>query len=1466
MILLPGYAVTGLLYESRQSRVMRARRLADNLPVIFKVPNEDIPSPERRARFQREYDLMRKLHSNAIPDALGMESCQGLQVMILEDFGGTSLNNLGLEATLPMKDWLELAARIAACLTQLHRQHVMHKEINPANIVWNRQTGQVKLIDFGIATELTREVPEVRSPDRLEGTLAYMSPEQTGRMNRAMDYRTDFYSLGVTFYELLCGVLPFASGDALEMVHAHLAHQPVPLAQIRPGTPAMVSAIIDKLMAKTAEERYQSAGGLEHDLQTCLETLDADGQIAPFPLGRKDFSGRLQVSQKLYGRDAQLATLMDVFDRASRGPAELLLVAGYSGVGKSALVHEIQKPITQRRGIFIEGKFDQFKRDIPYASLSQAFRELVQQVLTEGDAVVATWKDRLLYALGDNAQVIISVIPTLVLILGPQPPVPELPAEQAQNRFHNEFRKFVATFATADHPLVIFLDDLQWADLPSLQLMSLLLRAPATPHLLLIGAYRDNEITAAHALRLTFDELEKNGAAVHTMTLPPLNLDEVNALLCDTLLASTVQVGELAQLCLAKTEGNPFFLSQFLAALVDQMIVCPDPAEGGWLWDIDNVRKAGITDNIVELMVAKLHKLPAPTQYVLQGAACLGNTFELSMLAAVCGLAEAETARRLWDALQQEVIVALDDNYRYAEQPATAGESSLLPSYRFLHDRVHQAANLLSSDAEKAAMHLAIGRLWLMTYSPEEQQALLFDLANHLNLGRGLMTDYGERSHLARLNLTAARRAKASVAYKPALMYLQTALELLDESDWQSQYDLMFALHLEAAEAAHLSAEPIQMDRYIETALRRAKDLLDQAKAHEIRIQAYITQDKYIEVVDSGLTVLRLLGIHFPKKPNKLHVVFSLIQTKLALAGKQIEDLTRLPDATDPRILAACKILSKIVSAAYYVLPTHLPLFPLKGIRLLLKYGHTAPTSACDLAAYGMLLGGVLGEIKQGARFGDLALRVQERPEMAPVKSHTHCLVYGAIRPWSMSLHDTIAPLERTYLSGVELGDIEFASIAAVIGCYHRFFCGNELTKLERDTGSYLKVSDLSWPTARHSCEVLHAALLTLIDQDPDLPMLQGRTRNTQSGQQDEPTMIEEPVVIASIANMFQALSTRMMLTYLFHDYRRALAYANRAEIYCDTAIGYVGVAIFHFYSALVRLAQLDTASATERMIALHKIRKSQKKLAHWAKYAPDNFLHKWHLVEAELARKTDRILDANHAYEKAMRMARESNFPHEEALAKELAGEHYLEQGIESIALAHLRDAQHGYRRWGALAKVRDMTARYPQWLGEQAPTSQDFFARATETVSMTSTSDMLDFATVMKASQALSQEIVLERLLKRLMHVVVESAGAQRSVLLLKKGEEWFVEAEKSDGQADATVLQSVALASSEQDAPLLPLSLVHYIARTKESIVIHEALKEKLVASDPYVQRHRPRSLLILPILHQGELTGMLYLENN
>ncbi|MGZ3237189.1 MAG: AAA family ATPase, partial [Burkholderiaceae bacterium] len=1458
MFLLPDYTIDGLLYESRQSRVYRGRRSCDGLPIILKVLNQDSPSPEKRARFQQEYDLMRSVQSDAILSAYGLASQQGIQVMILEDFGGTSLNNLNLGA-MPLKEWLALALHITACLQRLHEQHIMHKDINPSNIVWNRQSGQVKLIDLGISTKLSREVPEVRDPERLEGTLAYLSPEQTGRMNRAMDYRTDFYSLGVTLYELLTGQLPFASRDALELVHAHIAKRPMPVEQIRPDVPPMLSRLIDKMMSKTAEERYQSAAGLQYDVQACAQSLDDSGHIAEFPLGRNDFSGRLQIPQKLYGRERQVATLLDVYARASVGPAELLLVAGYSGVGKSALVHEIQKSIVQRHGFFIEGKFEQYKRDIPYAALSQALGEWIQQILTQDESMVAQWQATLLQALGNNAQVVIDVIPDLALIVGQQPAVIKLPVEQEKNRFEQAFQNFIGALASDEHPLALFLDDLQWADSPSLQLMSQLLRSPATPHLLLIGTYRDNEITPTHPLPLILHEMQNNGAAVHTVTLRPLNLDEVTQLLRDTLHTPADKTRALAQLCLAKTEGNPFFLNQFLGALVEREILHPNVAQGYWEWEIDSIRQAGITDNIVELMVDKLQKLPPATQHVLHNAACLGNEFDLRMVAFICGMPETDTAGLLWDALREELIVPLNDHYKYAAQLADGHQDGLLPSYRFLHDRVQQAAYLQNSEAEKAAMHLAIGRLWLKTYTDAEQQERLFDLVNHLNLGRELITEPAERLRVAQLNLDAGRHAKTSAAYKPALVYLETALGLMDERDWDEHYDLMFALHLGTAEAAYLTLDIERMEHIIKCALPKTVDLPDQAKLYEIRIQSHIDRENADAAISDGLKILKVLGIKFPKNATKSHAIFAIIKLKFMLMGKDIDSLMKLPVMTDARMLAANNILDKIGTQAFRNKPYLNLLFRQKRMQLFLKYGQ--PRNAGF--AYGgisIVFGHFLNDPTRAEQFSNLSILVQERYGSEFDKPRVLFVVHSLCWPWTKTMRQVVQCLAQDYLLSMERGAFEFAGHAASVYCAYSFHSENILSELLQESVKYLRaVEKMPLEGTKAILQIYQQGIMFLMADAPGTPQSYGLAFEKHEFQ-----YLRRKEGITG----FCFLLMKLVLLYLFHEYDEAIKFAPMASAATRFTTGSHLMVTVNLYDSLVHLARLEAMMCNERTAALRHVKKNQKKLRHWANHAPANYLNKWYLVDAEMARCSGDVTRAMKSYEQAIRLAKENQFIHEEALAKELAGEFYLALGMEFNARFYLKQAQHAYRRWGALAKVHDLAKRYPEWLDEhrEQPTT---VTSATDAITVTQTtlSGNLDFATAMKASQALSKEIVLERLLKQLMQVAIESAGAQRGVLLIRKGNQWFVEAEKSQEiEQETAVLQSIALDEMASGNESLPLSMVRYVSHTKESIVIDEAADEKLVANDPYVQSRRPRSMMLVPIQHHGEMTGMLYLENN
>src|SRR5919202_341325 len=922
MLSIPGIAAVTLLYESANSLVYRAIREADNQPIILKLLKESYPTPQELVRYRTEYRITRELKEAGVVRVYDLQKYQNSLVMFVEDFGGESLTIWMQQRSFTLEEFLEIAIATTEILEQIHRANIIHKDINPSNIVYNPQTKQLKIIDFGISTQLSRETPILKNPGVMEGTLAYISPEQTGRMNRTLDYRADFYSLGVTFYELLTGKLPFETEDALELVHGHIARQPLSPQEIKPEIPLIISKIVSKLMAKNAENRYQTALGIQHDLEMCLLQLQGTDSIEEFDLGTRDITDRFLIPEKLYGRETEVDNLLAAFERVSTGSAEMMLVAGFSGIGKTSVVNEVHKPIARQRGYFIKGKYDQFGRNIPFSAFVQAFRELMGQLLSESDAQLQTWKTRILTAVGDSGQVLIEVIPELERIIGAQSPALELSGSAAQNRFNLLMQKFVQVFTTAEHPLVMFLDDLQWADSASLKLLQLLMEDRG--HLLVLGAYRDNEVSPTHPFMLTVDEIVKSGAVVNTITLQPLSLADLNQLVADTLICDLSSSQPLTELVYQKTKGNPFFSTQFLKALYEDGQIIFDPpvsplskggSQGGWQCDIAQARLTHASD-VVEFMAVQFQKLSAPTQEVLKLAACIGAQFDLDTLAIVNEELHEQTASALWRALQEELILPITEGYKcfIPTDDRSNTESITNPTYRFLHDRVQQAAYSLIPENQKQATHLKIGQLLLQNYSDLEREEKLFDIVGHLNRGIELINQLSEREALAKLNLAAGCKARNSTAYTAARVYLQTGIDLLTANCWQSQYELTLNLYVAAAEAAYLNADLEGMEHKAALVLQNAQTILDKIKIYEISIVAQTAQSKMLEAIEVGRNALWQLGVELPTAPDEALIGKGLQALKSQLSGRRIEELVDLPVMTNPQTQAAMQLLGMLVA------------------------------------------------------------------------------------------------------------------------------------------------------------------------------------------------------------------------------------------------------------------------------------------------------------------------------------------------------------------------------------------------------------------------------------------------------------------------------------------------------------------------------------------------------------------------
>ncbi|MCL1465033.1 AAA family ATPase [Argonema galeatum] len=1451
MLNIPGVSVQAQIYESANSLVYRAIREQDNQPIILKVLKEDYPTPQELARYRTEYHITNSLNLTSVIKVYDLQKYQNTLVILLEDFGGESLKILMQQRQFTLEEFLHIAIAATDTLSQIHSANIIHKDINPSNIVYKPETEQLKIIDFGISTQLTRETPILKNPGVLEGTLAYISPEQTGRMNRTLDYRTDFYSLGVTFYELLTGKLPFETEDALELVHCHIARQPVTPHEIETQIPVIVSQIVSKLMAKNAENRYQTAWGIKQDLEMCLVQLQETDSIEEFALGTRDITDRFLIPEKLYGRETEVFNLLAAFERVSTGSAEMMLVAGFSGIGKTAIVNEVHKPIARQRGYFIKGKYDQFQRNIPFSAFVQAFRELMGQLLSESDAQLQTWKTLILTAVGESGQVLIEVIPELERIIGVQSPALELSGSAAQNRFNLLMQKFVQVFTTAEHPLVMFLDDLQWADSASLKLLQVLMED--TGHLLVLGAYRDNEVSPTHPFMLTINEIVKSGAVVNTITLQPLSQGYLNQLVADTLICDLSFAQPLTELVYQKAKGNPFFSTQFLKSLYEDGQISFDWNLRHWQCDIDQVTFADASD-VVEFMAVQLQKLPKETQDVLKLAACIGAQFDLDTLAIVNEELPEPTASALWKALQEGLILPITEGYNFIQIDAQSLTNYVAnPIYKFLHDRVQQAAYSLIPNDQKQATHFKIGQLLLKNLSEIEREEKLFDIVGHLNRGIELIAQPRERETLAQLNLQAGRKARSSTAYIAAKAYLQTGIELLTLNCWQSQYELTLNLYVAATEAAYLNADLEVMEQMAGQVLQNAQTILDKIKIYKILIVAQTAQNKMLEAIAVARDALLQLGVELPTVPDEALIGKGLQALKSQLSGRKIEELVDLPVMTNPQTQAAMQLLGMLFAPIFAGMPGLLPLLSSTMVSLSLQYGNT-PASTVGYAFHGMVLCAFLGEVETGYGFEQLALSLLERFNVREFKSKILLLFCGWIQHHQEALLATIPTLKDGFTAGMETGDFLLAGYSISIYFDANFFGGVELDKWEPELAGYsAALSQVKQYSAQVYLDMKQQMVWNLREADIRSDCLIGSAY-------DETVMIPKYHQKNDLTAIAVVYIYKLLLAYFWGNYPAALNHICQVKPYLMALSGTVYFPIFHFYAALTHLALFPTQLEIEQVEILAQVQTHQTTLQQWAQNAPMNYLHKWDLVEAEKHRVLGNKVEAIEMYDRAISGAKENQFLNEEALANELAAKFYLEWGKEKIAQTYMIEAYYCYIQWGATAKVKDLETRYPQLLKPIQPGRKN--TKTTVSVTTTGSDSNLDIATVTKASQAISGEILLDKLLSSLMKILMENAGAQRGSLILPSQGKLLIEAEGKIDDDLVTVLQSIPVENCQE----ISSAIVNYVARTQESVVLDDAVREGQFTNDPYIQKNQPKSILCVPLINQSQLVSIVYLENN
>lgn len=1463
---IPGYILLENLHEGRSTATLRAVREADGRPVLVKVLTSAEPSTRETGALWHERAVLRELEAPGVVTVLALERQAGAPAaLVLADPGGRTLADILQKRRPPVAEIIHIGTALARTLEAVHARGLIHKDIGPHNILVDEASGAVHLMGFGLASRIARETPRAVGLEAIEGTLAYMSPEQTGRMNRSIDRRTDLYSLGATLYEALTGAPPF-SGDPAEIVHGHIARRPAPPDEEDPRVPRALARVVLRLLEKNAEDRYQSAAGLAADLEACARAGAAGEPPEPFLLGRHDRPDTLRIPEKLYGRKIEESALAAALERAQHGAAELAVVSGWAGIGKSALVHELEARVARTGGRFAAGKFDQYNRSAPLSAVAKALRDLVRQILGERAERLEEHRARILAALGPNGALVTGLVPELAFVIGAQPPVPALGGAEAQNRFFLALSGFLAAFTAPGQPLLLFLDDMQWADASSLKLLEAIFADRASAHLLVIGAHRDNEVDASHPWPLAAAAIEKAGARVTEIALGPLAQADVADLVAGALGASPEDSLPLARVVFEQTQGNPFYTKQLLRALHDEGLVRFDVEEGAWAFDLDAVRARPAAPDVVDFMAARIAQLPRDVREVLELGAAIGHAFDFHTLATIHGKHAGETASALWRALEQGLVVPEDgEDLAHDTSASLAPASAGLPlRYRFLHDRVQQAAYSLVGAESRAALHLGIGRLLGAGKKPEELGGAIFDVARHLGLGAALITDEGERARAAAVQLAAGRTARAAAAYEAALGYFRTGCELLPESAWENHYPLALALKRERAEAEVVTGNFAEAEKIYPEALARARTTLDKVSILSVQATHAQLEGRYADTMRAQREGLTLLGWFFPEGEEalKARLEMHMAEVDAAVAARGVDNLLAAPKMKDPEKIAALELAQGLFYAAYLGGEKTLAYLAIvKMVTTSLAHGNS-PLSPFAYIGYGMVAG-LLGAHQRGQRIARMGIELVEQFDNPAIKCMANYLYAADVHSWGRPLREVDPYYDRTYSFGLLSGDWITVGYMIMNGNCDRLARGDALADVLARAQAHLVF--LERAKNHTAIELLRAGVIQPIRA------LRGETDSPRSfdgeGFSEAAHLAKYDGLAYHTAWLDYARIRHALL--LGDEARFSSLWGQLAVIESAVPTHANKIPGTNFYVALMRARVAAGLPLGEREPHLAEIRRLEDKLERWAKVAPDNVRHELLLVRAERARLEARAFEAMDLYEAGITAAREARFTHHEALGCELYARFWLAQGRDEIAALYLRKAKNLYETWGARAKARALFEEHHALLAVSGE-AEEVEPEASRPAPLRSMApmpleperpDAFDLMTVLRASQAIAGEVVLGRVLERVARIVVESAGATAAAIVLAREGELVLAARMC---VDPDIVEAGSAAPIE-DRSDLPASVIAYVARTREPVEISRGAEDARFAADPYLVAQAPRAIFAVPLLHQGRLTGVLYLEN-
>lgn len=1464
----PGYQVEEKLCHNARSLLWRARRLADGRAVLIKCLPEANPGWAEVAHLRREFTIMAELEMPGVPAVLELGKNLGAYYMIMEDPGGVSLASWIHNAPLPADPcniaanpgcFLGIACKMTALLDMLHRQHIIHKDFVPSSMLYNPESGAISIIEFRAASRRDREYEAGGAPPYMEGSLAYISPEQTGRMNRNPDCRSDLYTLGTSMYELACGKLPFASHDPAELIHCHLAMRPSPLAMLNPAVPGILSEMINRLMAKDADERYQTARGVLADLQACQGLLSSRGKISSFPLGRRDLSGKLLLNRGLFGRKRQLDELEAALYKVSNGGQEVVLVCGAEGSGKTALVNHFNQHIAPQNCFLMPGAFEKGENR-PYRAFIQGFRALIRQMQAGSEDSMRNWQQSIFRAIGEDGDLAVELVPELkpMLNLDPEALKGISLSREAQEtgklaklaRLESVVKRCLGILSSPEHPLIIFLDNLQWADPLSLQLLESLAGQDQPAGQLIIAAVRETERERLEPFWSRISCRREELAGLTEVKLKPLKSQECRQWLSLMLGLEAETARDLARMIAARTGGNPARVIAMLESLLDREVLSCDSETGEWKWDREAVSEYPVADTVLENMLQHLRKMPSKKLNMLTAASVIGREFDLESLAFICGQPENDLVPVLSKAVREGLLEKLE-----AACPWEGGGTPDQPKYRFAQSQMRDSLYALLPESESQDIHYRYGRR-LASLQADGRPLRLREVVDHLNRAVDLMASQEERRDLAELNLEAGRQAIGQNDCQSGLAHYRSALALIEDKGWMEDYDGYLALHMEAAQAAFRCGEYRTGSDIAATAISHVDQLLGKVPFWELLMDILLAQNRLCQALETGLKALRQLGMELPASPSWQDVGQLIEEARDLLKARQSEELSLLPPVQEPEKLAVMGLLAKMTVPARITTAELFAVINLKQVIMSLEYGSTRELP-CAYAYYGMILCAFANETEEGYRMGEIALKMAAAGGDSAIEAAVHQLNLRYIRPWKDPLRQVAPGFLEAYHKALASGERLEAASAMANYCIHLASSGCELGQMADTMASgAVIIRQMNQELYLQTNEIFRQMVLNLRGESSEPAILKGSAY-------DETVMLPRHIRDKNRAALAQLYFCKMYLSYLFGDTAEAAEYASLCEEYLSCMMGSILEPLYHFYSALIYLARFPAAIAGSRAEILNRVAISQQKMKVWAEQCPVNNRQRYLLVEAEFFRVLGRNTDAMDAYDQAIKLARKHEYYQEEALALELAALFYSSRGNVRIASLYMRDARLAYLHWGARAKVEDLDRIYASLLGEiltgpETPPKQpgkDFAREA-------SLAENLDIDSTLKASQAISQEIVLERLLDRLMTVLLENAGAERGFLVLKQNEGLVVEAEMKSGDQAVRLLQSVPL---EQVKEQFASAVVNLVARTGENLLIsgEDGLAE--FNSDKYLMVNRPRSVLCLPIMSRGQILGVLYLEN-